>query len=379
MELNEIRSRIDEIDTALVNLFVQRMQTVAEVAEAKRESGKPVRDHGRERAVLNRLTAQAGDELAPYVRDLYHLIFQQSRSYQASLLDRPSPLIQSIQAACAACDGRRFPNRALIACQGTEGAYAQQACEKLFEYPDILYFDRFEGVFSAVEKGMCEYGVLPVENSTAGSVTQVYDLMERHSFHIVGARRLRVDHCLLRRPGATGPIRKVVSHEQALRQCSEYFGAHPEIQAVPMSNTAVAAEMAARTDEEGVAAIASRGCAELYGLEIVAENIGNVQNNSTRFLCISRRPEIYPGARKMSVMFRLPHEPGALSEILSRISAAGVNLTKLESRPIPGRDFEFRFFFDMEGDPRDPEIQRLISELESRTEHFVFLGAYDER
>lgn len=163
-------------------------QVVAEVAESKRESGKAVRDHGRERAVLNRLTAQSGDALAPYVRDLYHLIFQQSRSYQASLLDQSSPLIQSIQAACAACDGRRFPSRALIACQGTEGAYAQQACEKLFEYPDILYFDRFEGVFSAVEKGMCEYGVLPVENSTAGSVTQVYDLMERHSFHIVGAR-----------------------------------------------------------------------------------------------------------------------------------------------------------------------------------------------
>ena len=128
-----------------------------------------------------------------------------------------------------------------------------------------------------------------------------------------------------------------------------------------------------------MAAIASRACAELYGLEIVAEDIGNVQNNSTRFLCISRKPEIYPGARKMSVMFRLPHEPGTLSEILYRISAAGVNLTKLESRPIPGRDFEFRFFFDMEGDPRNPDIQRLISELESRTEHFVFLGAYDER
>ena len=210
-------------------------------------------------------------------------------------------------------------------------------------------------------------------------MTQVYDLMERHSFHIVGARRLRVDHCLLRRPGATGPVRKVVSHEQALRQCSEYFSTHPEIQAMPMSNTAVAAETVANTEEEGVAAIASRACAELYGLEIVAEDIGNVQNNSTRFLCISRKPEIYPGARKMSVMFRLPHEPGTLSEILSRISAAGVNLTKLESRPIPGRDFEFRFFFDMEGDPRNPDIQRLISELESRTEHFVFLGAYDER
>ena len=185
MELNEIRTRIDEIDTQLVDLYVRRMQVVAEVAESKRESGKAVRDHGRERAVLNRLTAQSGDALAPYVRDLYHLIFQQSRSYQASLLDQPSPLIQSIQAACAACDGRRFPSRALIACQGTEGAYAQQACEKLFEYPDILYFDRFEGVFSAVEKGMCEYGVLPVENSTTSSARKEPSSSERMTVRCV--------------------------------------------------------------------------------------------------------------------------------------------------------------------------------------------------
>ena len=379
MELNDIRARIDGIDADLTKLFVERMQTVADVAAAKQSTGKAVRDRARERSVINRVTAQAGDAYAPYVRDLYRLIFELSCNYQSALMGEKSALGAQIEAACAQYAGGKMPNRALVACQGTEGAYAQQACEKLFEYPDILYFNSFDGVFNAVEKGMCEYGVLPVENSTAGSVTQVYDLMERHSFHIVGARRLRVDHCLLRRPGATGPVRKVVSHEQALRQCSEYFGAHPEIQAVPMSNTAVAAETVANTEEEGVAAIASRACAELYGLEIVAEDVGNVQNNSTRFLCISRKPEIYPGARKMSVMFRLPHEPGTLSEILSRISAAGVNLTKLESRPIPGRDFEFRFFFDMEGDPRNPDIQRLISELESRTEHFVFLGAYDER
>ena len=379
MELSSVRERIDAIDNELTRLFTERMRTVAEVARVKKATGKAVRDPARERAVVNRVTAQAGDAFAPYVKNLYGLIFELSRNYESMLMGERSPLGDRIEQACREGEGKRLPGRALVACQGTEGAYAQQACEKLFEYPDILYFDSFDGVFNAVEKGMCEFGVLPIENSTAGSVTQVYDLMEKHSFHIVGARRLRIDHHLLRKPGATGPIRRIVSHEQALRQCSEYFGAHPEIQAEPMSNTAVAAETVANTEEEGVAAIASRACAELYGLEIVAEDVGNVQNNSTRFLCISRKPEIYPGARKMSVMFRLPHEPGALSEILSRISAAGVNLCKLESRPIPGRDFEFRFFFDLEADPRDPEVVQLLCELERKSEHFVFLGAYEER
>ena len=379
MELNNIREHIDSLDREITRLFVERMDTVAQVAASKKSTGKAIRDHARERSIINRVTEQAGDTYAPYVKDLYKLIFELSCNYQSTLMGNHSALGEQLAAACEAYAGKRMPNRALVACQGTEGAYSQLACEKLFEYPDVLYFDSFDGVFNAVEKGMCEYGVLPIENSTAGSVTQVYDLMEKHSFHIVGARKLRIDHRLMRRPGATGPIREIVSHEQSLRQCSQFFAAHPEYKAVPMTNNAVAAEFVSNSDRDDLAVIASKNCAELYNLEIVGDSISNSQSNYTRFICISRKLEVYPHARKISIMCNLPHEAGSLNSIISRLAIAGINLCKLESRPIAGREFEFRFFFDMEADLHDPEVVKLICELESRTEHFVFLGAYEER
>ena len=379
MELKDIRSSIDAIDRDLVSLFTRRMDCAREVAEAKQLTGKPIRDHAREREILNRLTAQAGDAYAPYVRALYSHIFDLSRSYQSAVWKQQSPLAAKIERALAETQGKRLPEHALVACQGTEGAYGQQACERLFPYPDILYFDSFDGVFSAVEKGMCQYGILPIENSTAGSVTQVYDLMEKHHFYIVGAHKLRIDHRLMRRDGgSTAPITEVVSHEQALRQCSRFLEAHPGIKATVMENTAVAAEFVAHSDRDDLAVIASRACADLYGLSVVNDDVSNQASNFTRFICISRKLEIYPQARKISLMLNLAHEPGALNAVVSRLAIAGVNLLKLESRPLPGREFEFRFFFDMAASAADPDVVRLLGELESHSEHFTFLGCYDE-
>ena len=380
MEMDRIRENIDRIDDELVKLFVARMDAVGEIAARKQASARPIRDHARERAIINRVTAAAGETYAPYARDLYAQLFELSRSYQAALMDWRGPLADKIASALERTEGRRLPDRALVACQGTEGAYAQQACEKLFAYPDILYFDRFDDVFSAVEKGMCRYGILPIENSTAGSVTQVYDLMEKHDFHIVGAQRLRIEHRLLRKSGASDtPIREVVSHEQALRQCSAFLRAHPEIRTTVMENTAVAAQFVADSGRDDVAAIASKACADLYGLSVVSDSVSNSDSNYTRFICISRELEIYPGARKISLMMNLAHEPGALSRVVSRLAIAGVNLLKLESRPMPGREFEFRFFFDMAASAADPDVVRLLGELEARADHFVFLGCYDEQ
>lgn len=378
MDLNQIRETIDNIDTQLTQLLVKRMDTVAQVAQAKKETGKAIRDHARERNIINRVTELSGDEYAPYIKNLFKTMFDLSCNYQSQQMGYTSPLREEMMQQIENPPARALPNRAIVACQGTEGAYAQQACEKLFEYPSILYFTSFNDVFSAVEKGMCKYGILPLENSTAGSVTQVYDLMEQHAFHIVGACRLRIDHCLMRRKGAVGPIRKIVSHEQALRQCSDWLEKQMGVVTQPMENTAVAAAYVVSAGDD-VAVIASSVCADLYHLEIVEENIANVQNNFTRFICIARDMQVYPNAGKVSIMFNLPHAPGALNSIISRLALAGVNLTKLESRPIPGREFEFRFFFDFEADLQDPAVVDLICELEKRTEHFVFLGAYAER
>lgn len=379
MDLNNIRQTIDAIDDEMLALYLKRMAAVSQVATVKKHAGTPIRDHARERSILNRLTAAAGDNYAPYVRTLYNQIFDLSRSYESSLNHHPSPLSEKLEKALSETHGKHLPDHALVACQGTEGAYSQQACEKLFVYPDILYFESFDDVFNAVEKGMCPYGILPIENSTAGSVTQVYDLMEKHDFHIVGAQKLRVEHHLMRKENASGPIGEIFSHEQALMQCSEYLKAHPEIKVTKMENTAVAAEFVANSDRDDVAVLASKSCADLYGLKIVNSNVNNSQSNYTRFICIARKPEIYPFARKISLMMVLKHEPGALNAVVSKLALEGVNLLKLESRPMPGREFEFRFFFDLEASVADPDIRRILCELESHADHFVFLGCYEER
>ena len=377
-ELEKTRGEIDEIDRQLTELYLRRMNAVARIAEEKAAAGKPVYDHARERAVLNRVTSASDEAHSPYVRALYKQIFALSRVYEAELMDSVSPLMKEIAASCEEYAVKRFPKRALVACQGTEGAYAQQACERLFEYPDILYFNQFDGVFTAVEKGMCDYGVLPVENTTAGSVGQVYDLMEHHRFSIARACGLRIDHRLMRRRGASGPIREIVSHEQALRQCSRFLNAHPEYTLTPMENTALAAKHVAESGRDDLAVIASPECAKLYALSVESDTINNTVNNYTRFICISRQLEIYPHASKISVTCALPHRAGALNSVLTSLAIAGVNLSKLESRPIPGLEGEYRFFFDLEADPHDAEIMRVLRELERQTDRFMFLGAYGE-
>lgn len=273
----------------------------------------------------------------------------------------------------------KMPNRALVACQGTEGAYSQKACDRMFEFANILYMNTFDDVFAAVEKGMCPYGVLPIENSSAGSVTQVYDLMEKHKFHIVRAARERIEHKLMALPGTRlEDVREVVSHEQALRQCSAFFHNNPKIKATEMSNTAKAAEFVASSGRSDLAVIASGDCRELYGLSILKDSVSNAESNFTRFICIAKDLTLYDGANKISLMLRAPHRPGSLYRLLSQISVMGVNLTKLESRPMPGRDFEFRFFFDLEASIAQEDVRALICELERLSEQFTFLGNYEE-
>ena len=378
MDLSEIRGRLDSIDSRLIELFAERMHTVAEVTAYKKEHGLPVLDTGREREILNRVTLKAGDDLEHYAKLLYQTLFSVSRAYQADQLHPASALTDELARAAEAVQPK-MPSRAMVACQGTEGAYSQQACVRMFEYADILYMNSFNDVFNAVEKGMCPYGVLPIENSTAGSVTQVYDLMEKHHFHIVRAVRERIDHRLLALPGVKlEEIREIVSHEQALRQCGAFLSAHPGIKVTPMENTAVAASRVASSGRRDLAAIASRASGALYGLDTLTEAVSDTDNNFTRFICIARDLTLYEGANKISLMLSAAHRPGSLYRLLSHIAMAEVNLTKLESRPIPGKDFEFRFFFDIEASIRHESIRTLIGQLKNEADQFVFLGNYEE-
>ena len=378
MDLQTCRSEISQIDEQIVALFQKRMALSKEIALFKKENRLPIFDSERERAVLNRVTALAGEELADYTGVLYQTVFDVSRSYQHAVINQPGKISALLETVCAETP-QLPPPRAVIACQGAEGAYSQHACDKMFKYPSILYFSTFKDVCKAVDSGLCRYGVLPIENSTAGSVTQVYDLMEKHHFHIVKAARQKVDHRLLAKPGVKlSDIREVVSHEQALRQCSGFFATHPNIKATPMENTAVAASFAAQSERTDIAAIASQECEALYGLETLSDAVSDTGNNFTRFICIAKDLTVYDGADKISLMLSAAHRPGSLYRLLSHISVMGLNLTKLESRPIPGKDFEFRFFFDIEASILDPAVRSLIGQLQQEADQLVFLGNYEE-
>lgn len=378
--LSESRAQIDIIDNEIASLFKRRMQIVSEVAEAKRKAKLSVADPAREREILSRVTETCGKEIEDHARILFSTIFDISRSKQRSLIAGESGIAQQIERARKSRE--EFPNRSLVACPGAEGAYAQQAVSSMFTLPTILYFNSFEKVFEAVENGLCPYGVLPIENSAAGSVAAVYDLMQRHKFHIVRALRLKVDHVLLAPRGVKlSQIKRVISHPHALAQCTNFLRTHPEFSQVPGSNTAVEAKRLGESDSTDTAVIASRKAAELYGLDVIADKIADAAFNYTRFICISKNLEIYPDAGKFSIMLSLPHRPGALGGIITKFSAINVNLTKLESRPVPGMDFEFNFVFDFEAPPSDKSVLALLTELSTNPEieHFTFLGAYKER
>ena len=339
----------------------------------------PVLDASRERALLNKISELSGSEFEEYTRTLYSTILDLSRSYQHSKLGETSTLYEEIMTAIDSTP-KMFPERADVACQGVEGAYSQIAAERLFRSPNIMFFNDWEKVFSAIEAGMCRYGVIPIENSTAGSVKKVYDLMISRNFKIVRTVRIKIDHSLLANKGAKlSEIKEIFSHEQAISQCSAFLSSlGSDVKITRVENTAKAAQMVAESERTDVASISSRSCAIQYGLTTLASAIQDNGNNHTRFICITNNTEIYPGADRTSLMLVTPHKPGALYRILSRFNSLGINLIKLESRPIPERDFEFMFYFDLESSVYSPKLAQLLAELEQECEEFTYLGSYSE-
>ena len=378
MDIQELRQKIDLIDDQLVSLFGQRMDIAAQIADYKKENKLPIYVPSRERIKLQDVAEKAGPDMANYTRVLYSMLFELSRSYQSKHTGELSPLYHRITKAIEETPNL-FPQAPIVACQGVEGAYSQIACEKIFKSPFIMYFKNFEAIFTAIEQGMCQYGILPIENSTAGSVKKVYDLMIRHNFCIVRTFRLKVDHNLLVNPGTKlSDIKEVYSHEQAINQCGDYLHSLPGVNVIPVGNTAIAAQMVAQSGRKDVAALSSRACADLYGLECLKYSVQDKGNNRTRFICISKNLEIYPGADKTSIMMVLNHKPGALYKVLARLYTLGINVTKLESRPIPDREFEFMFYFDLETSIYSEEYVQLMCELEDLCEEFKYLGSYTE-
>lgn len=378
MDLKECRKEIDTIDDQLLELFAKRMGVSVQVAAYKKEHGLPVLDATREREKLNDMLQKSPEGIGEYAVSLFSLIMDLSRSSQNRLLGTHTELTKQITQAIESTP-RLFPANATVACQGVEGAYSQIACEKLFKLPNISYYPSFGSVFTAIEEGKCRYGVIPLENSTAGSVNAVYDLMMQHNFRIVRSVRIKVDHNLLVKPGTQlSDIREIYSHEQAISQCAGFLQKLSGVKVIPCANTAVAAKMVSEAEDNSVAALSSRSCMKLYGLSCLAEAVQDKGNNHTRFICISKDLEIYPGADRTSLMMVLPHTPGSLYKALSRFYALGINLIKLESRPMPDRNFEFMFYFDLDTSVYSPQFIQLMGELESISEDYSYLGSYSE-
>ena len=376
--LDQMRNDIDAIDSQIAELFRKRMETSLDIARYKKENNIPILNSSREKEVLHKVSEQVGEPFDGYARFIFNTIFEASRSCQNNYWAKESDLAQEISEALENTP-KLFPNKAVVACQGVPGAYSQAACEKLFEVPSIMYFNSFEGVFNAVEKGLCRYGILPIENSSYGSVGAVYDLMQNYNFHIVKSLRLRVSHNLMAKAGTKlSDVREIFSHEQAIGQCGEFLKSLKDVKVTVCENTALAAKMVAESDRNDVAAISSKECLDLYGLELLKNQRQVSDNNYTRVICISKKLEIYPGSNRISLILSLPHVPRSLYHTIAKFSALGINLTKLESRPIPGSDFEFMFYFDLEASVYSQELINLLCELDNQPETFVFLGSYIE-
>ena len=377
MDLQDLRNQIDKIDGELIRLFQLRMDVSGDVARYKQLNNLPVYDPERERQKLYDLTQKVDESRVSHVTALYTLLFDLSRSEQERIINPDSTLANRIKDAVRDTDWL-FPDRTVVACQGVEGAYSQLAVGKLFSLPSIVYCNTFDSVFAAVDSGLCAYGVLPLENSTAGSINQVYDLLMRYPFSIVRSVRMKVDHCLLAKDDIDiSAINEVYSHEQAIAQCSGFLKTLG-CKVTPCENTAVAAKMVKESPRADVAALSSRHCAALYGLRRLADSVQDQGNNYTRFICVSKTLAIYPGADKTSLMLTVPHRPGSLYNVLSRFYIHGINLIKLESRPIPDRDFEFMFYFDLDMPVYSPSLSRALTELNGLCEEFYYLGSYSE-
>ncbi len=366
MNIDQLRNEIDQINEQITELLVKRMKVVAEIAEYKHEKGLPVCNPAREQSVLNQVQSLAG-EYAPYAKTLFTTLMQMAKQHEYSAFCRKE---SQMETACF--------NIRKVACQGVAGAYSHQAAMKLYPHAEILFYPDWESVFIAVREGEADMGVLPAENSSAGSVVEISELLVKYGFYIKEACSLGIGHSLLVKPGLEmSRITKVLSHPQALNQCKDYIAKNlPHAEVIAVSNTAEAARMVSQ-DGEKTAAIASEVCAGLYGLESLAENIAP-QNNRTRFFAVSPQSGILPGADKVSILFTLPHVEGSLYTALVPFACAGLNLTKLESRPYRGRDFEYKFFLDFLGSLSDPSVMAVIEMCRQELPEMKVLGNYTE-
>ena len=374
MDLQEIRKELDVIDRQIVDLYEKRMKLCGDVAEYKISVGKPVYDGEREKQKLEAVRQMAGEEYRQGASELFTQLMTISRRLQYRLLAEHG---QTFDTGFQKID--RIPvEGARVVYQGVEGAYSHEASMAYFgEDADAFHVRTWEEAMRAVEDGRADYGVLPIENSSAGAVSDNYDLLIKYHNCIVAEIFLPVKHALLGVPGGSlEQIHTVFSHPQALVQCSEYLNSHGEWSQISVENTAVAAKKVLEEGDPSQAAVASEAAAKLYGLQILKSGINYNKDNVTRFIVVSRNRVYQKDAAKVSLCFELPHRSGTLYNMLSNFIYNNVNMRMIQSRPIPGRNWEYRFFVDIEGRLDESAVANALKGVSEEAANLRILGNY---
>ena len=374
MDLLELRDKLDVIDAQIVELYEQRMELCRQVAEYKIRVGKKVFDKQRELEKLAKVRSLTHNEFNSHgVEELFEQIMSMSRKLQYQLLADNGSLGKLPFIGVDELDTKK----ARVVFQGAEGAYSQAAMMQYFgDQVNSFHVDTFRDAMAAIEEGSADFAVLPIENSTAGIVNEIYDLLQEYENYIVGEQIIRIEHCLLGVPGAKmSDIRTVYSHPQSLMQSARFLENH-DWQQISMQNNAFAAKKVADDKDKTQAAIASEHAGKVYGLEVLQRGVNHSGTNSTRFIIVTNQKIFQKDAKKVSICFEVPHESGSLYHMLSHFIYNNLNMTKIESRPIEGRNWEYRFFIDFEGNLADSAVKNALRGLRDEARNMKILGNY---
>ena len=373
--LEELRVKLDEIDNQIVNLYEKRMEICAHVGEYKIQTGKKVLDRQREKEKLENVAGKASNPFNKKgVTELYEQLMSMSRKLQYEQLVQAGALgrLPFIQVDSLDADQARvvFP--------GTEGAYSEAAMKRYFgENCNSFYVRTFREAMEAIEDGAADFAVLPIENSTAGAVDEMYDLLVEFENYIVGETVIPIRHTLSGLPGASlKDVKTVYSKGVALMQATHFLDAHSSWQRINVANTAIAAKKVVEDQDPSQAAVCSAYAAKVHGLQVLVDNINDNEHNSTRFIVVTNQKIFLKHASKISICLEVSHESGSLYRVLSHFIYNDLNMTKIESRPIEGRDWEYRFFIDFEGNMADGAVKNAIRGLREECRNLRILGNY---
>ena len=374
MDLADLRVKIDEIDEQIVDLYEKRMDISRQVAEYKIETGKQVFDKKREEEKLRKVKSLTHNDFNSHgIEELFEQIMSMSRKLQYRLLQEHG---SSGKLPFIGVDGLDA-GKARVVFQGAEGAYSQAAMMQYFgDRVNSFHVDTFREAMIAIDEGSADFAVLPIENSTAGIVSEIYDLLVEFENSIVGEQIITIEHCLMAVPGTElDDIKTVYSHPQSLMQSARFLDNY-DWQQISMQNNAFAAKKVAGDQDKSQAAIASEYAAKLYGLDVLAKGVNQSSTNSTRFIIVTNQKIFLKNAQKVSICFEVPHESGSLYHMLSHFIYNNLNMNRIESRPIEGRNWEYRFFIDFEGNLSDSAVKNAMRGLREEARNMRILGNY---